>query len=202
MSDDPPLKLPKDTFKTFFRANLGTFIDLYAIVENALRDTLQHVAGVDNATALAIFSGVKSNRAMSFIRRLYQARGQQIPAELDRVLQQFAVITNLRNDILHHRVDFENEPPVTSNRATVLNENAVRETEIRPETLARAGEDLGLVLLVLMAIRTPDRQQSADDLAWSMREAWKYKPTWPRRKDQPASKTHPAPKPPPRSSRG
>lgn len=191
MTDDPLLQLPRPVLKELYRHSIGSFIELYAMVEHSLRAVLQHVAGVDDATALALFSGVKPDKAMNSIRRLYQARNEEMPEALDHALQQFAVITNLRNDLLHHRVDFQHDPPVTTNRASVINEAAVRETEVNAYTLAHAGEDLGVILLALSSFLHPNIRQCADDLEWTRLQTCKHKPGGPPRKDRPKKKDRP-----------
>ena len=171
------MSTPPDVNKlleTSYMKSLGSFIDLFSIVENLVKRLMAHFAGVDEPTALALFSGVRTDQAIANIRRLHQARKAELDPALDAALQQMAVITNFRNDLLHHRVDFTKTPPVTTNRAVVLSENAVRETVIGPDTLMDAGHDLGRIILILGVFLSDTRDGA--DLEWALSEPWRHKP--------------------------
>lgn len=184
MTEDPS----KAMLKSHFYASLGQFINLFSIVENAARKLMSTMAGADEATALALFSGVRTDQAIANIRRMYLARKEPIPPALDAALQQLAVINGFRNDILHHRVDFEQTPPVTTNRAAVLTDSAVRETVIEASTLLNAGFDLGRILLILAGFTYPENPRAQDDIDFAIREPWHHKPASQPRKRSPKRK--------------
>jgi hypothetical protein len=54
--------------------------------------------------ARAVFSGVRIQEAVSFIRRIMEIRPSKIPDGLDEVLAQLLTINDARNLILHHSV--------------------------------------------------------------------------------------------------
>jgi len=124
MSEDPP-GVRVDLERLYYRS-LGLYIHLFGLTEAMLRRVLTETVGVDEPTALAIFSGVRADGISSLIRRCYEARNVELPAELSALLQQFAVLNNLRNDLIHHGVDFKSDPPVATNRHSVINLKAVR----------------------------------------------------------------------------
>jgi hypothetical protein len=180
--DDYP-NVSKDDLKALFTSSLGDFINLFSITENMARTLMAKIAGVDAPTALALFSGVRTDQSISNIRRMHQARKVAIDPALDAALQQLTIINGFRNDILHHRVDFNATPPVTTNRATVINEAAVRETTIGPATLLHAGEDLGLIILIFSVFLSDTRDGA--NLEWAMQQPWKHKPAaQPRKRHQ------------------
>ncbi|WP_394730125.1 hypothetical protein [Altererythrobacter sp. GH1-8] len=190
--------MSNEELKKFFFSGLGNFIHLFSIVEDTVRSLLEQTAGVDKQVSLAIFSGLRTDKAMTNIRRIYQAKGQKFPKELDKAFQQLSIIAQFRNDVLHQRADFSQSPPVTGNRKSVLNKSAIRETPITAYTLVAAAEDLGRILLILGAFLRPDRE--TDDVEFALSEPWQYKPgeqASTGQKQKPP--LHPKRKPPPQS---
>src|SRR5207253_3080225 len=73
---------------------LSIFISLY----------LSALAGMDPGTARAVFSGVTIHDGISFIKRIAEVRNSSLSTELDDVLSQLLIISDVRNLILHHSV--------------------------------------------------------------------------------------------------
>lgn len=174
---------PNAEFRESFIGSLGSFINMFSQVEGMARSLMVHFAGVDAPTALALFSGVKIDQAIQNIRRLHTARKVTLDPALNKALEQMAVLTSFRNDLLHNRIDFAVTPPVTTNRAMVLNEGSVRETEIGPDTLRNAEDDLAVIVLVFTVFLSDTRE--AANLDWVLEEPWHHKSaSQPRKRSQ------------------
>ena len=179
---DPPRRVVTPTERDRHFTELGRFVSLYGLAEAMLKHFLARTVGVDPPTSKAIFSGVRTDQACSFIRRSYEARGEALPHDIDRLLQQMTALTNLRNDILHHGINFNQDPPVSSNRKSVLNVKAVRETVVTDKTLVHAGWDCARVMLGFAAFMRPkDVPVDEEDLNFAVREPWHYIPQKPPR---------------------
>jgi hypothetical protein len=87
----------------YYRA-LGEFVEAFADVEGDLFLYLYNLVGVDYNMARAVFSGVRIQETVSFIRRIIEIRPSKIPDGLDEVLAQLLTINDTRNLILHHSV--------------------------------------------------------------------------------------------------
>ncbi len=97
-----------DAFKeatTAYYQALGKFVDHFAAVESALLWFLSRLASVDEPTSRAIFSGVRADQAISFIKRLHEARRQPLNETLAKTFDHFTQINRYRNDILHYGVN-------------------------------------------------------------------------------------------------
>jgi len=158
---------------------LGRFVAIFALTEAMLKKVLQATAKVDDSVSLAIFSGTRSDAVSSFIRRCFEARGERLPEKLAILLERFALFSNLRNDVLHHGIDFSTTPPTSSNKLGVLNPRAVRETPIERDDLYDASHDLGVIMLGLTAFLGRDDPRMLDVTS---RHPWRYKPTPPKNK--------------------
>lgn len=85
---------------------LGRFVHQFSALENLMQIYLTLQTGVGMNVARACFSGVKMDLAKSYIKRTREAQGFQQDDLLDRVFAQITVVTNARNDILHHGANF------------------------------------------------------------------------------------------------
>lgn len=165
-----------------YYSELGRFISIYSIAEAALRGVLQRTAGIDEPTSLAIFSGTRTDQASSFIRRCYEAKGEKIPQELADLLQQMAIITNLRNDLVHHGIDFTTAPPTANNRRSALSARAIRQTVVTERVLESASWDCGRLVLGFFTYVFPDAdsdEKILSDRAFAVRTPWHYIPQQP-----------------------
>jgi len=201
--DDTPVALTPEALREHYHRSLGSFVRVFSLTEGMLRSLLAKVVGVDEPTAMAIFSGTRSDQASSFIRRCYEARGTKIPPDLDKLLSQMALIAAFRNDVIHQDVDFASDPPVITNRRLAISERALRETPINSHTLYHASTDLGRIMLGLSAfIAEKMNPQLEDNLKFALRGPWKHKSPGQANKDQKGPKRVPRPKrtPPPKPS--
>lgn len=178
-----------------YLTDLGRFVMVFGLAEAMVKRLLFRTAGVDERTALAIFSGVRANEATSQIRRCYDAREEAIPFRLDALLSQFIALNNLRNDVLHHGIDFSSDPPVSSNRESVLNVRAVRETVIEKSTLSDAAMDCGRIVLgvstYLVQFKDAEAAKRAEDnLSYAVDRPWHYRPRGPTKPDQGSPRKH------------
>jgi len=176
-----------------FLQSLGSFINIFASIENMLRELLAHFAEVDERTALALFSGVRTQEAIGFIRRIHTARNEPMLPALDMALKQMAIICGFRNDLLHHRTDFTQTPPIATNRASVLSEDAVRETEIDADTILFAKTDLATIGLIFSVYL--QGLEGRANLDWVTEKTWQHKPPLPPSKRRHSSGAQDRPKP-------
>jgi hypothetical protein len=129
----------------YYRA-LGEFVELFADVEGVLFLYLYTLVGVDEATAKAVFSGVRVHEAISFIRRLAEVRTHGIPATIDAVLAQLLIINDARNMILHNSMSPTYSKGrlvrTISNIDRALTELRIKEIPISEEVIMRMCDDL------------------------------------------------------------
>jgi hypothetical protein len=108
---------------------LGRLVHTFSLAEAILFKFLIYYTGVSDKTARAIFSGVRVQEGISFIRRLMEIRrlGQTRKADIDNVLAQFAKINDLRNHLLHYQWSAEMRgncsPPSRAERDNVCHAN-------------------------------------------------------------------------------
>src|SRR5262245_38145535 len=80
---------------------LGRFIHKFSQTENMVVVLLAVVAGLDVADQRALFSGTRVTDACNFVRRLFEAKGRELPKDLQRAFEQLAAINGTRNDIVY-----------------------------------------------------------------------------------------------------
>lgn len=159
---------------------LGQFVDAFSNIEAATQTLLWEVANTPQETARAVFSGVKTDTAISFVRRLFDSKGQQLPPMLDRAFQQLAAINTFRNELLHHGATFDGQDLVVTNRLLAL-PGREKATPVSPEILASLCFDLG-TLQYCFALFLRERQVGAlnqielDALRVRAQLPWRYKP--------------------------
>lgn len=207
MSDEAPRVLVHDPFDYY--ADIGQFVIIYGQAEAMIKHVLRQKAGLSERMSLALLSGVRADAACSLLRRCYVALGDECPPEVDALLSQFQVLTTFRNDLLHHGIEFEMDPPRSTNRESVLHVNAVREHVIERDTLRCASDDCARIVfgmtLLLVAPYTKDEleERRRADLKHCAHEPWQYKGPAPANKgrsDRPTTKPRPARKHPRKSS--
>lgn len=192
-----------------YYADIGQFVMVYGLVEAMLKQVLRSKADIEPKIALAVLSGVRADASCALIRRCYAARGEPVPPQVEKLLVQFALITSFRNDLLHHGIDFTTDPPMSSNRESVLHVSAVREHMIEKDTLSGATEDCGWILLGLSTILTAEHmtgdaaERAMANLKDAAERTWRYKPPAQGNKGQPPRPTkvpHQSRRHPPQSS--
>jgi len=178
---------------------LGRFIHECAAVETALHTLVLHMTGVSRGVAKAIFSGLRTDGAMDFIRRLNTARAggpdAYIAAEIDAVFPQIKAITQTRNDIVH--LGGHGVPRETDNYWKALTSDQVIRRDVNPETLYAMTLDLIKARMHLGMMITPAtiRTKSSPNFP-VLKHAWLYTPPQPPKprkdgKDRPRSPAQP-----------
>lgn len=196
MSEEP------DAFdSTAFLAMLGEFVLKFAQAEKDLHEVLVKVAGLDRSTALAILSGTRVATETSYLRRLFEIRGEAMPRGLARCLDQLATINDLRDLILHNgarhwtirRDDGSLEwGHRVTNAARAARKTAIRDFDLTEEMLDGAIEDLGRIIVTFWAIIHPTAASHWDPddmLRQAERESWRYKSPGPNGGGQKPPKT-------------
>jgi hypothetical protein len=166
MSDTPPTNQPNPfnyaipdhetpegkAHEAAYYSALGRFVAMFAVVEAAVQYALWHYAKTPHAVAKSIFSGVKVKTGISFIKRLTEATGdaESSRQELDIAFVKLNIITDARNEILHHGAQ-----AVASGSAFVTNEllahlpDKVTLFPISPDAIDDMSADLQKIILLL-----------------------------------------------------
>jgi len=168
---------------TYF-LELGRFVHQFSSLENLMQIylTLQTAVGMD--VARACFSGVKMDLAKSYIKRTREAQGFSEDDLLDRVFAQITVLTNARNDILHHGTNFES---LDSPAGSVTNKNFAmpgREYEfpVSPQILRDLAADVNAVKNGIAFLMTRDTKMKGpppefwEPFERAARAPWRYTP--------------------------
>lgn len=88
---------------------LGRFVSDFARVETTLQQTLWMAAGAPVTVARAVFSGLKVEGCLQFIKKIADAKKWK-PAQkqrLEEITERLGPLNKLRNDILHHGVSID-----------------------------------------------------------------------------------------------
>lgn len=175
----PPADKKREEMRAYHAA-LGRFITWFAKVESRLRALLAAHAGVAPDMAKAVFSGVKTVEAQSYINRIFQvAPDAAEQAELKAVFDQLFLINAARNLIIHHDLEIRgaNELRV-SNRAWALTESHGKEMGVSAELLDAMTSDLQAINWRLLAAELR-KQLSPEEAAMVVsgfaRTPWRYK---------------------------
>ena len=107
-----------------FHLALGRFVDAFATAEHNLRFALAATAGVPREVAQAIFSGTRTDAAISFIGRLFEARCTRPTPEIDVALKRMHLILGVRNDLMHFGASSDGDYFTTSNAAHTIERQA------------------------------------------------------------------------------
>ncbi len=84
----------------------GRFVGTFSMMEGMLRYVLQVTVGIDDQTQKAVFSGVRTDQAIRFVKRCYEARGKPLPPAAQVMSGQASYPSITANDLLPG-VDFE-----------------------------------------------------------------------------------------------
>ncbi len=104
---------------------LGRFVDAFSTAEHNLKFALAAVANIPRDTAKAIFSGVRVSVSISFIRRIYESRTQDIPQDINDALSHMNTILTERDQIMHYGGNFDGETLVTSTAPHTIHKKAI-----------------------------------------------------------------------------
>jgi hypothetical protein len=128
-----------------YYAALGEFIHAYSDVEAELQRTLWHHAGVKEPVAQAVFSGVRTEAAISNINRIGEARkwSELKKRKFKSLFDQLQIINKLRNDIVHRGASLQADGTwLSSNEKFVHIAERTTTTPVSAAILNAAGADL------------------------------------------------------------
>ena len=183
---------------------LGLFTDKFALCETMLIIVLAKLTGLSDETSRAILSGVRSDTARTFIRRILEARGEEVPPYLARAFEQLGVISTIRNDLMHYGAQAVAENPsdmIVSNEIAAM-PGRVRKTRISPEILTNLVTDLDTITGTLGYFHMSYHGIPSDlipDWRRGAHRAWLYKPQLQAAPRQKRQRPRQRPKDPPRS---
>jgi hypothetical protein len=166
-----------------YRLALGEFVDLFSKVESFVRLCLRQYTKTPRSVANAVFSGVRVDTAINLLRRLRET--EQIDndkwKDLSDVISQIKIITDRRNDILHHGAQgVEDGIGRVTNALFAHIEERIVEFPISAEILEDMTSDLRKIMIHLYnqhlgRLKWPlssDHERAREIL----REPWRYKP--------------------------
>jgi hypothetical protein len=183
---------------------LGEFIDNFAKVETATHLALRWYTRTQTVVAKAVFSGVRADAAVEYLRRLAEAAFINASewTELEPVLNQLRAINAMRNRILHEGAEAIAEGRgFTTNALRALTEQRITAFPISPEILAAMTRDLRKIFIHL-AVRHSGRvlRGAHPELDEILRASWQYKPPQPLRNRRPCNGSRKASGDSPKSS--
>lgn len=162
---------------------LGIFVHAFSQTERMLSILLTKRASVSEYVSNAVFSGVRIDSAMDYIRRIAEAKThvRDIGKTLEGAFVQLKVITKVRNDILHFGTmeDFDRGIVWVSNEGSALTPKHVRAYVMSVENLRQMTDDLLKIQFIILCELAPT---FAEQVPQTLARAWQYKsqPTDPR----------------------
>lgn len=181
-----------------FHLALGRFVDAFATAEHNLKFALATTAAVPREVAQAIFSGTRADAAISFIGRLFEARGTRPGTDVDVALKRMQLILGVRNDLMHFGASLDGDHFTTSNAAHTIERQAksirltISDLEDMTADLAAVSNRFIWLCVVNEPNAFPEAVQSLDAAA---RVPFRYKSPAEggRREAQPRRQRHPKP---------
>jgi uncharacterized glyoxalase superfamily protein PhnB len=172
-------RVPNDEFIERYWRALGKFAHRYAEVEFALNHVLRIAAGVSVKNAQALFSGVRAREAMTFIRRIYESRGEPLDPWLARAFPRLADITTVRDKILHQGFRFKGQRVFASDLHRNMPEKA-SSLLVSVDDLDALEVDINIIHACLNVYWIEQRWPSKDGLELEettrhASEPWRYK---------------------------
>jgi hypothetical protein len=167
----------------YYRA-LGRFVDGFAYVEDMVFVALTMEAGLSMDAAQAVLSGTRVDAAISFMRRLFEARREEMPDRLNEALTQLAAINTVRNSILHWGTRREGEGLRVSNAFRAHSERTRKSFPVSTAMLDDMQDDVGTIISILahrmMSIKfakeiNDPSNSSAAELVAASSASWKFK---------------------------
>jgi hypothetical protein len=154
----------------YFQA-LGDFISTFSTVESSLFAFLGTLSLAAAPMARALFGDIRVKNVISAVARVFRARrmmmapfedseperiakdrqyDEYMAGHANRVFQQLADITTIRNDIVHSgTLDATVENPIISNWARALDDDALTEYTVSAADLRKMTADLWTIILLL-----------------------------------------------------
>jgi hypothetical protein len=169
---------------------LGHFVSDFSRIETTLQQALWMAAGVEPTVARAIFSGLKVEGCLQFMKRIADAKKWKPDQKrrLEEITQRLGPLNKLRNDILHYGVTLDVGTPdswLFSNRNFAHIPEKIREFSITPRLLTDASADLSKLFYLTVLLSLYDRpspkfgRSIEKKLAEHLDRAWRYKPPQP-----------------------
>lgn len=156
---------------------LGRFISLFSKAEHMVFFYLAHLLGITKDECNAITSGAKMDGCIGYIKRVHEARGIAVPANVLDCLDKLGPLNKLRNELVHWYTDSE---------LTVTNEvralpGRIVSYRIVPKILEDADRDLAKATMILSDAVAPFewRPDEIERGREVMNEPWRYKPPSP-----------------------
>jgi hypothetical protein len=152
---------------------LGRFVIQFSKAELMVFLFSVDLLGIKKHECNAITSGAKIDGCIQYIKRIYEARGQEIPANVLECLDKLGPLNKLRNDLVHWHTDGE---LTVTNEVRALPGRIVTYV-ISSQILDDAIQDLGKATLILSNITAPFDGPDTD-LAKAkavMNGPWRYK---------------------------
>jgi hypothetical protein len=134
---------------------LGRLIERFASVEVSIQLVLWTLSEVRANVATAIFSGTRTEQASSFIRRIFESRGEPTPELLARAFDRLTIVNTIRNDIVHYGIQIDEVDGMHASNAVVALPGKERRTKMSVEVLEELWSDLGIILHCLNAFVLP-----------------------------------------------
>jgi hypothetical protein len=188
---------------------VGHLIEAFSSTEVTLLHYLIALTGMRHHVGLAVFSGTRSDQLMSFTRRILAVTPprEEISREIEFAFTQFALIANMRNDIVHHPSVVTNDKGrIAWNVTRAHIPDKIREPQVSAELIDSMIADLNKISLHLVGFLSQGNlsfEERARQVS-VLTDAWRYTPPQPGRKQRESRRFDPSPpKPrarPPRSS--
>jgi hypothetical protein len=185
---------------------LGEFVHAYSDVELELQRSLWHAAKVKEPIAQAVFSGVRTEAAISNINRISEARKWSEPkkTKYKYLFDQLQIINKLRNDIVHRGASLQADGTwISSNEKYVHIPERITTTPVSAGILNNASADLFEIRyrLAFLAHGRHWPVQMKEHFTDFLTHAWLYRPVPQGRKAQTNRKAHQTRGHPPRFGR-
>lgn len=170
------------TISRKYYESLGRFVHNYAQTEGFMQVILWSYAGTPQKIAQSIFSGVKTDRAVGFIRRIREALNMGEDKVLDDVLAQIIHINSARNQILHYGASpmGNGDDLMSTNAHMAHNERSIKEIRVSAEMLQHMEFDIQVVnAKIMMHLRergVHSRPESLPEIVRWSQQPWRYKP--------------------------
>jgi hypothetical protein len=170
-----------------FFAGLGQFVLAYSHAERALKFLACQAAGIkDEQQGLAVFGSARVGPLIDTVRRLFEARNANIPADADAMLSQFKAIHSMRDKLLHQGfVWATGHGYVTTNVKDVHHPSRSKTYPVSEADLTDMRADLERIHhdAILYALREflsgSESRISASLLATGQAKPWRYTPPQP-----------------------
>jgi hypothetical protein len=160
---------------------LGQFIEYFASIEGLMFNFLAFYAKVEDPIAKAVFSGVRADAAMDYIRRIVAVNdpGDERRHELDNVFKQLKSISDARNDIVHYMSFVTSDlGRIVSNISRAHLTKNIKERPVSPailKTMTTDLEKIGLHLVMHWVLPNASLAERARQEP-ILNNAWRYKP--------------------------